>query len=136
MTTATEPHVDRMKLLREHFAAVPEDRIDMSSYWCGTAGCLAGHACNVPEFNRLGLHMTFGNGAIPQGRPVYMGRTCDMALGAVLGISANEASDLCDPNSEGYWANEEESDDDIATKSEVIDRLDALIAKYDTRKDA
>lgn len=46
---------DRLQKLADHLRTVPPEQFDMSFWWCGTAGCAAGHACQIPEFREAGL---------------------------------------------------------------------------------
>jgi hypothetical protein len=46
----------RLLLLAEHLDTVPAELFTMSHWWCGSAGCAMGHACDVPEFRDLGLY--------------------------------------------------------------------------------
>lgn len=48
----------RLLTLIEKLKTVPEESFNMRYWWCGTAGCAAGHGCHIPEFKEAGLHIS------------------------------------------------------------------------------
>jgi hypothetical protein len=49
-------HLHRLYRLARHLMTrVTPKNFDMSYWYCGTAGCAVGHACMMPEFQRVGL---------------------------------------------------------------------------------
>lgn len=59
---------------------------------CGTAGCMAGHAANIPEFKELGLVRGFG------GSPEYRGAWGHLAMARLLDIPRPDAERLFRPS--------------------------------------
>lgn len=48
----------RLQKLVDHLQTVPEESFNMNLWWRRFAGCAAGHACQIPEFNEAGLSLS------------------------------------------------------------------------------
>lgn len=48
--------VERLRTLYAMLAGIPEDRIDLRRWHCGTTACAVGWACSYPPFVKQGLH--------------------------------------------------------------------------------
>lgn len=63
-------HKERLLLLADHLENVKPNEFNMSHWWeektisnrnlCKTTGCAMGHACSIPEFQKLGLRLDHG----------------------------------------------------------------------------
>lgn len=68
-------YLDRLTLLRDyllHLPAVSAERFNMEFWFtCGSASCALGHACMIPEFNKLGFGFNTGNPDADLYCPIY-----------------------------------------------------------------
>lgn len=47
--------ISRLSKLVKHLETIPDRNFRIDKWWCKSVGCALGHACTMPEFNRLGL---------------------------------------------------------------------------------
>jgi hypothetical protein len=48
---------DRIRILVAKLLTVPDEQYNHNTWWCGTAGCAAGHAATIREFREAGFTM-------------------------------------------------------------------------------
>lgn len=49
--------IERLTCLADHLEKVDEDCFNMNIWHCQTAACALGHATDIPEFQKAGLHL-------------------------------------------------------------------------------
>ena len=112
----------------EAFVPTPECQFDMEIWECGTAACAVGLACQIPEFNSLGLRLerTSWGGLIMASEPVFADHTNWDAVRVFFGITLKEA----------FWLfSEEQYPDDDTTAQEVAARIRTLLAEKRTQQE-
>lgn len=152
----TEMNILRLRTLRDWISQVEPDRFDMGIWWsdkeeywdadhevmlrtydeaygdCGTAGCLIGHACSIPEFREAGLSMvatTFGY------QPNYQGWTDFDAAGRFFGLTYTQAHNLFSPASRWYSSRTSNGRNDVTVEM-VIEQLDSILKEERARRDS
>lgn len=86
----------RVDLLKEAYAVidgVPDERLDLSRWKCGTLACAGGWLCQYPPFLRMGLALKI-DPDYTQPMPAFMGKVYFDALEEFFGIEPVDASGL------------------------------------------
>lgn len=125
---------ERLIELRNFFAEVPEEKVDMSTwangfnrkgenknYSCLTAGCLAGWAAVYQPFVKEGLSLNYAGAGFT---PKYQHYCGTAAFSEFFGIEDHYAQYLTNP--ERYSARREYLTKPIK-KEQVLERLDLFI---------
>lgn len=47
---------DRLLFLADFMEGLPDEKVNIGSFWCGSVGCAVGWASQLPEFQKLGLY--------------------------------------------------------------------------------
>ncbi len=103
-----------------HIIAWRRNRIYIHESECGTIACAVGHACDIPEFQALGLHY--------DEEPIYNGRNNWDAVADFFSLTREESEILFHYGAYGRHSN--------VSRQEVIGRLRGFVAtrvaKYET----
>ena len=98
----------RLLRLARHLRKVPRDRFRLSTWWrkdeCGTVACAMGHACEIPEFKKLGLHLgkpEKGIGGAILRFPRFRRQASIQAAALFFGIRGEDAMELFYPYGDG-----------------------------------
>lgn len=81
---------EKLTLLADHLEAIPAKAIRLEYWKCGTVACAVGHACQIPEFQKMGLEIE-PSFHFP---PLYNERTGWSAVRAFFEIDNYEADFL------------------------------------------
>jgi len=85
---------------------------------CGTVGCMAGHCCTMPYFQRLGLRLA-GSDAV--GIPRFEGAAGFYAMSILFSLSIQDTHHLFSPETSGLGI--------FASRSTVIKHFEKYIAR-------
>ncbi len=96
-------HKKRMLKLAEYLKTVPQAKFDMQFWKCATTACAIGHACEMPFFKRLGLHLEFDS-CLDEYIPTYKKGHYFWAISDLFGISVDEAERIFCDDTEDYTA--------------------------------
>jgi hypothetical protein len=112
----------RLMMLAKHLRRIKPEAFDMLAWYktpytgseCGTAACVGGHACLMPAFKRLGLHLE--KPLIGYGRyPKYGTHQDFIALQKFFGLNHFQSRYLFAPRQGG-------------SKEDAAHRIETLIA--------
>lgn len=88
---------ERLTILRDYLLnEVPPDKFSITNWVadCGTVACAIGHACNIPSFQKAGLHL---EGKLDPGlSPAYNGNYSWRAVEKFFDLEAYQAAHLFD----------------------------------------
>lgn len=130
----------RLLVLAAKLRTVPEEHFwfgqwcDLNSIGqpdvCGTAGCAVGWACEIPEFQALGLRLGLVNGRASFGRPEFNGDEGFPAARSFFGLTEEDTYLLFEPIEDENVLFDEDEDERLpanSTTTEVADHIEAFV---------
>lgn len=104
---------DRLSKLADYLETLPEESFNMSTWWCGTAGCAMGHACDL--FAEDGLYLDVNSDF--DRVPIHQGNEGYGAAQSFFELSINDSFRLFAPT----WYFD-------SSKQSVVKRIRELIS--------